>query len=293
MAVREYIVPKTVREASLALAEHPWEAKAIAGGTTVVLMMQQGLLAPKVLVDLRGLKELRGISQEGDALRIGAITTLRDVAQSAIVRTHFPSLAQAAANVASVRIRNVATLGGNLAEADYASDPPSVLVSLGAWCRVQGPEARRKINVADLITGFYTTALQPEEVITDVLIPLPEGDQRTVYLKYRSRSSEDRPCVGVAARGLFDQGIVTKLDVVVGAVAPTPQRFPELTGSVTGAELDAPHIDEIAAGYREAIEPLNDLRGSSWYRGQMIEVFTRRALHAIRGTETRSKGADE
>lgn len=276
-----YVEPLTVADACAALAAHDGQARVISGGTAVVLMMRQGLIDPRVLVSLARVP-LGGIERRGDHVRIGATTTLAEVARSRLVRDRLPSLSRACALVGNVRIRNVATLGGNLAEADYASDPPSVLASLGARCTVEGSDGVRTVAVRELITGFFTTCLQPHEIVTEILVPAPDVDRRAAYQKYVSRSSEDRPCVGVAVRGDFDGETVKALDVVVGAVAPTLQRFPHITQQAVGGPLDLERIRTIAAHYARVIEPMEDARGSAWYRRRMIEVFVGRALGDLR-----------
>lgn len=281
--------PTSTEEACRLLAADPWGAKAVSGGTAVVLMMRQGLIAPESLVSLSRIPGLRGIRQTGGALRIGAGTTLAEVATSAAVRAGAPSLAHACSVVGNPRIRNTATLGGNLAEADYASDPPATLASLGATCQVVGPSGQRVVAVADLITGFYETVLDHAELVTHVDVPVPIGDRVAVYLKYRSRSSEDRACVGVAARADLVDGCVTELDVVLAAVASTLQRVPEVLARSVGGILDADLAHEVARGYAEATEPMDDARGSSWYRERMIEVFVRRALEEL-GQQQREAG---
>lgn len=277
----QYLRPDSIAAAIEALRADEWGTKAIAGGTAVVLMMRQGLIAPECLVALDGLPGLRGVTLDGQTLRIGALTTLTQVARSSEVQQHASSVAAAASVVANPRIRNAATLGGNLAEADYASDPPSALIAWGARCRVQGAGGERTIDVADLITGFYTTALDHDELITSVEIPVPAGDVRSVYLKYRSRSSEDRPCVGVAARVTVADGVVTQAEVVVGAVAATPHRLPEVTATLVGQPLSDGAVDTVAAEYAASVDPIEDFRGSAWYRRRVVDVYVRRALQSL------------
>lgn len=278
MSAPVFAEPQTLQEATEVLVADPWGAKVISGGTAVVLMMQQGLISPDVLVSLGRIPGLRGIDQDGGTLRIGAATTLAEVAASSAVRACAPSLASACSVVGNPRIRNVATLGGNLAEADYASDPPATLASLGASCTVRGPEGERTVAVRDLITGFYETVLGTGELVTRIDVPMPAAARGAVYLKYRSRSSEDRACVGVAARVDVVDGLVSDLDVVVAAVASTLQRVPSALGAAVGRVMDADVAEEIAHAYAQAIDPMDDARGSAWYRRRMIRVFVRRAL---------------
>lgn len=273
--------PTEIHEACQLLAEDPDGRVALSGGTAVGLMMGQGLLAPEGLVSLAKISELRGIGRQGTWLRIGAGTTLRDVAASGDVAAVAPSLAQACGQVGNPRVRNVATLGGNMAEADYASDPPSALVSLGAVCSVRGTSGAREIAAADFVTYYYENALESGELLVDVWVPLPAADRRAVYLKYRSRSSEDRPCVGVAACADLRDGHVNRLEIVVAGVGPTPQRVPDALAEAEGQTLDAALADRMASRYAESIEPLDDARGSRWYRRRMVAVFVRRSLRRL------------
>jgi carbon-monoxide dehydrogenase medium subunit len=276
-----FVAPPTVEEVCATL-DRVAGAKLISGGTAVVLMMQQGLIRPDMLVSLGRIGDLRFIERGDGVVRIGGGTTLTEIAASPLVRAQLPSLAYACHRVGNVRIRNVATLGGNLAEADYASDPPAVLASLGATCTARGTQGSRTIPVMGLITGFYETSLRHGEVITEIRVPAPSGERRVNYQKYISRSSEDRPCVGVAARGDFDGPAIADLDVVVGAVAPVLQRLPDVTAEVAGRPLDGDAIAHVSRGYAQRIEPMSDARGSAWYRRRMIEVFVRRALESLR-----------
>ncbi|HEX5496633.1 MAG TPA: xanthine dehydrogenase family protein subunit M [Mycobacteriales bacterium] len=287
MAVLSFREPDSVDEACALLAADPDNTRIISGGTATVIMIRQRLIAPEHLVSVRDIPALRGITRTAGVLRIGAAVTLREIAEASQVRTIAPSLATACGQVGNPRIRNVATLGGNLAEADYASDPPSALVSLGATCHLAGPAGERELPAGRLITGHYETALAPGELITHVDVPDPPGGRHAVYLKYRSRSSEDRACVGVAARVDVEPGggrpgsRVRAVDVVVAAVAATPQRVPAVLRAETGNRLDGALADRVARGYARAIDPIDDARGSSGYRRRMIEVFVRRALSAV------------
>lgn len=275
----------SVAEACRLLAADTEGTRLISGGTAVTLLLRLGLLDAERLVSVRRLPDLHGITRTGGGLRIGAATTLREVATSPAVRASAPSLADACGQVGNPRVRNVATIGGNLAEADYASDPPAVLISLGASCDVAGPSGTRRLAVADLITDFYETTLAPDELVTAVEIPPGPPSRRAVYLKYRSRSSEDRACVGVAARVDFraDAGnTVEDVDVVVGAVAAIPQRVPAALRAVVGSRLDPDVARRVAGAYAEAIDPMEDGRGSRWYRTRMIRVWVERALLSLR-----------
>ena len=276
----ELLEPRSAEEAVSALAEHPDEAKIIAGGTAVVLMLQNRLISPAYLVSLGRIGGLSYIRHEpGTGLRIGALTTIRDVEMSPLVREHVPALAETCGKVANVRVRNAATIGGNLAEADYASDPPAVLVGLRARVTALSSRGAREIPLTEFFKDFYETALAEDEIVTEVLVPEPAPSLRSSYIKYVTRSSEDRPCIGTAAFvDLDDQGLCRELRVVINAVAETPQEIADAEALAGGQRLTDELVREVAERYAAAIDPLADLRGSAWYRTQMIRVFVRRAI---------------
>jgi carbon-monoxide dehydrogenase medium subunit len=261
------MAPASLDEALALRAEHGDEATVLAGGTFVAILMNQGFLAPGALLSLGGVDELRGIAVADGELRLGAMTTHRAVERSATVRDGWPVLARAFALVASPRVRNQATVGGVLADADYASDPPAVLAALDARAVLRSRRGERSVRVSELIRGYYETCIEPDELLVEVRVPPQPA--RAAYRKFRSRSSEDRPCVAVAAvRG-------DRLRVVVGAVADTPQEFPDLCDGEPA---------EVAAGYAERIEPLSDARGSAAYRRRVIAAEVRRAVEEVSWT---------
>jgi carbon-monoxide dehydrogenase medium subunit len=259
-----WMAPATLEEALALRAEHGDEATVLAGGTFLAILMNQGFLAPSAFISLGAVEALRGIEVVDGELRLGAMATHRAVERSAIVRDGWPVLAHAFSLVASPRVRNQATVGGVLADADYASDPPAVLAALDARAVLRSPRGERELRVGELVLGYYETAIEPDELLVEVRVPPQPA--RATYRKFRSRSSEDRPCAAVAAaRG-------DRLRVVVGAVAETPQDFPELCGG-------AP--DDVAAAYAERIDPLSDARGSAAYRRRVIAAEVRRAVEAV------------
>ena len=279
----EFLEPTTLDEATALLARHGDAAKIIAGGTAVVLMLQQKLIAPAALISLGRIPGCDFIRQETDGLHLGALTRLRAIERSTVVREFCPALARAFGVVGNVRVRNQATLGGNLAEADYASDPPAMLLALDARVNAIGPTRERQIPLSEFFFGFYTTALAPDEILTEVIIPPLPSAARAAYLKYTSRSAEDRPCVGVAAFADMDNsGRCTNLRVAVGAAVETPQRLVAVEATACGEKLTDELIAVIADEYARSLDPLSDARGSAWYRREMIRVFVRRALLEVR-----------
>ena len=270
----EWHEPRSLEEALALRAEHGDEATLVAGGSFLGIVINQKLLAPTRLVALRRVAGLDYIEAGDGMLRLGAMATHRSVELHGVVREAWPALAFAFSVVASPRVRNQATVGGVVADADYASDPPSMLAALRARVVAKSVGGEREIPMDEFILGHYTTALEEDELVTELRIPRSSGP--SVYRKFRSRSSEDRPCVSVAAAR--DNG---DLKVVVGAVADRPQYFPELCALANGERITTELATEIGRRYAEEIEPLSDSRGSERYRERVIAVEVRRALEDL------------
>ena len=268
------------------LEEHGEDAKLVAGSTAVTIMLRERLIDPKALVWIGRLPEpeLSAIEQTDGQLRIGALVVHRDVERDETTKSVLPVLAYTFGKVANVRVRNQATVGGVLAEADYASDPPAVMLALDAEVDVRGPSGARTIPMNEFTTSFYTTALEPSEIVTAVRVPMLQPGTRAIYHKFVTRSSEDRPCIGVCGvvRLAADGRTAEDVRVAVGAAAEIPQRFADLEQQLVGKELDDAALRSIAEGYAERIDTLDDMRGSSWYRTQMVRVWVRRALEDAR-----------
>jgi aerobic carbon-monoxide dehydrogenase medium subunit len=265
-----WMAPRTVAEAVRLKAEWP-EATVVAGGTFVGILTRQGLLASEDWISLQNVRELRELSTSAE-LALGAMVTHRRIELDPDIAAGWPGVQQVFAAVASPRVRNAATVGGVLGDADYASDPPAMLVALDAWVEALSVRGLRRIRIADLILGHYQTSLEEDELITRVLVP--RGRHHVTYRKLRTRSREDRPCVAVAAS--LHAG---RVSVVVGAVAERPQVFPDLCA--TWDPGDGASAREIATGYADRIDPIDDNRGSAAYRTRMIAVEVRRALETL------------
>lgn len=278
-----FVPCETVADAVGAVRNGDGRAKFVAGGTALVLLLQMRLVRLDTLVGVRAIRDVPGwreIIRRGDSLWIGGGVSLAEIAGSASVRRSAPSLAHAASVVGNVRVRNMATLAGNIAEADYASDPPAVLVSLDASLAVHDGVRQRVVPADDVFTDFYTTSLEDGDLVTGVTVPVVD-QSISAYRKFASRSVEDRPCVGVAVSARFEDGVVRALEVVLGAVSATPQRWPEITEQAWGGPLAGPVVTTIADGYADAVDPISDVRGSAWYRREMVRVNVRRALEEV------------
>jgi len=280
----KFLEPTNIPEAVSLLDQYADDSKVIAGGTSVVLMLQQKLIMPSVLISLGRIEGHDYIRLEDDGLHIGALTKLSDIERSDVVKKICPALAHTCSVVGNVRVRNQATIGGNLSAADYAADPPAMLTALDARVQVQGPEEKREIPLNEFFLGFYTTSLEPNEILTEVIIPALPSSARAAYQKYTSISAEGRPCVAVGAVADFDDdGKCSDLRIAIGAAVETPQRVTEAESLAHGSTLTDELIADIANEYSLKLDPLTDVRGSAWYRKEMIRVFVERALEEVRG----------
>lgn len=279
--------PQSVDEALALLDTHGANAKLIAGGTAFTIMSKLGLLEPEHLVVCDTLEALTGVTVDAEMVRLGAATRLRDLERHQGVRVALPVLTAAVGLVANLRIRNVATIGGNLAEADPTSDLPTVLTALGARVRARRRGGERLIPLTAFFRGFYESALAPNELLDLVEIPRLGACWHGHYRKFVSRSREDRTCVGVAAFAAADAGTCTGLRVCVGGLQATPLRLEHVETEALGRPLDATLAAEVAAAYVAEAEPISDARGSGAYRLRAADAAIRRAVTAA------ARGADD
>ena len=273
----ELLQPRSVDEAIKLLAKHGDEARPIGGGTTLIILMKQRALHYPYLVDLQSVPGLDQISRESNGVRIGALATHRSVELSPLIRQEFPAVAEAFSKIGNVRVRQTASVGGNLAHADYRLDPPPPLLVLGTVVNAVGPNGSRSIPIKDFFRGLYETALEPGELIVDVNIPFMPPDSKAVYLRYSSLSGNDWPCLGVAALAIRQDGRFQELKLALGGVAATPLLIGGLD-LVKDQSLDGSVMDKLLDIVDEQISPSSDLRGSEWYKRKMVRVFVKKAI---------------
>jgi carbon-monoxide dehydrogenase medium subunit len=291
----DYLAPRTLAEAVEALAKHNGQAAGtgavVAGGTDLLLKMKAGRLAPKVVVNIKRIPELRCLSFDSH-LTLGALTTLEELRRSPIIRQHYPALAEAAATMASVQIRNLATVGGNLCNAAPSADLAPILIALNAIVRIAGPGGERRAPLGEFFTGPGMTILEPGELMVALKVPRPTGP--ALYLKHSPREHMDIAVVGVGLSLRWGSTLRATASptptcesarVVLGAVAPTPLRAQRAEEELLGGPLNAERIDRAAKIASEEAKPIDDVRGSAWYRRRMVEVLVRRGLSRIRELE--------
>jgi len=263
-------MPTSVTDVLRVRGEFP-DAPIVAGGTFLGILVRQGLVEADDWISLQNVTELKRLGSSGD-LSVGAMVTHRRLELEPTVAGTWPGVSAAFKAVASPRVRNVATMGGVLADADYASDPPSMLVASRAVAEVAGPTGTRRIPIDELIVGHYSTSLEEDELITRVIVPRPTGP--AVYRKLRTRSQEDRPASSVAAV-VHDETV----KVVVGAVSDRPYHFADVCAEWKPGDLDSAR--EIGQEYASRIDYIDDNRGSAAYRRHVVAVEVRRALMAV------------
>ena len=278
----DYVEPETLDEALALLAEDPDDTLAIAGGTALVILMKQDLIRPGRVLGLRRLAQLRAIGATDEGLVLGAMATHGGLARSQAVRAHAAALASTFAAVATVRIREQATLGGNLAHADPAQDPPVTLLALDGVAVARSRFGERRIPLDALFVDVFETSLEPGELLLRVeLPPLPAG-ARATYQKFLPATRDDYATVSVAAVIARDaSGVCTHARIALGGAATVPLRAREAERSLTGRRLDDAAIHEAAVLAAAATEPIDDLRGSADYKRAMAGVWTERALREV------------
>ena len=276
----EYRTPKNLKEVHAALKEFGPDAKLIAGGTALVIMMKQRLVRPSCLVSLRSVRGLNGIELKDGGLKIGGLATHREVETSPLLRRRIPMLAETYHHVATLRIRNMATVGGGLAHADPNQDPPPSLIALGATVKATSPNGSRNIPLDEFFKDYYETVLNPDEIITEVMVPKLSPNTGSAYIKFLPRTADDYATVSAAAVLTLDKTKKTIADVriALGSVGVTPIRATAAEAVLRGQPLKAEGFAEAGEKAKEAVDPVSDFRGSAGYKRDMAAVFVRRAL---------------
>jgi carbon-monoxide dehydrogenase medium subunit len=276
----EYRTPKNVKEVHAALKEFGTDAKLIAGGTALVIMMKQRLVRPSCLVSLQSVRGYNGIEASDGGIRIGGLATHRAVETSPLIRRRLPMLAETYHHVATLRIRNVATVGGGLAHADPNQDPPPSLIALGATVKATSANGSRVIPLDEFFTDYYETVLNPDEIITELFVPKLPANSGGAYLKFLPRTADDYATVSAAAMLSLDKNRKTISDVriALGSVGTTPIRARDAETLLRGQPVKPEAFREAAEKAKEAVDPISDFRGSAGYKKEMAGVFVRRAL---------------
>ena len=294
----EYRTPKSLKDVHANLKEFGSDAKLVAGGTALIIMMKQRLVRPSCLISLRSVRGLNGIELQNGGLRIGGLATHRQLETSPLIRRRLPVLAETYHHVATLRVRNMATVGGGLAHADPNQDPPPSLIALGATLKATSANGSRVIPMDEFFKDYYETVLNPDELITEVMVPKLPPNSGAAYIKFLPRTADDYATVSAAAVLTLDKSNKTVADVriALGSVGVTPIRATAAEAVLRGQPLKAEAFAEAGEKAKEAVDPISDFRGSAGYKKDMAAVFVRRALEQALGDlrqKSRSKVANK
>ena len=277
----EYLVPQTLEEALHYLDPEDPDIRPVGGGTAIMLMMKAGVLRPTRLVSLRRVedryREIR-VNEAGE-LRIGGMTTLAALERSTVVSEGWPVLARTFRTLSNIRVRNVATIGGNLAHGDPHMDMPPVLSALGARVIATGPSGSREIAVEDLCVGYYETVLDRNELISEVIVPPMQGG-RAAYFKVTTRAAHDWPALGVAVSLQLDGEAIRQSSLIVGAATDRPTRLHGAESMLRGATPSEERLKQAGLAAADALEIVSDQHGSAAYKKHLLSVYLGRAVRA-------------
>ena len=274
----ELAEPATLQEALQLLDPDDASVRPLGGGTALMLMMKAGVFQPRRLVSLRRIATLKRIAVGADGgLVIGALTPLSDVERSAEVARRAGVIVRTMRRLSNVRVRNVATIGGNLAHGDPHMDLPPVLIALDAGIVVTGRGGERMLAVENLFTGYYETVLAPGELITELRIPA-QGRRRAAYLKVTTGAADDWPALGVAVSLEADGRVVRAVRVVVSAATEKAIRLTGAEEILSGATIDDAVLERAGDAAAAEAETVSDVRGSAAYKRELLRVYVRRAV---------------
>ena len=274
----EYHAPGSVDEAIQLLGQYEDEGKLLAGGHSLLPVMKLRFAQPKHLIDLRKIPGLAGVREEGNVVVIGAMTTHWQVLSNDIIRRRLPILAETASRVGDPLVRNMGTLGGSLAHADPAADLPATILVLGAELTAVGPRGSRTVKADDFFVDLMTSALEPNEVLTEIRIPVPPAGTGGAYEKYAHPAS-GYAVAGVAALVTLDGGrTIRSARVGITGLGNKATRATGVEEALSGKTADESTLESAAARAAEGLEPREDLQGSAEYKAHLARVYTRRAL---------------
>ncbi len=275
----EYVVPGSLDEALETMKEHAPHLKPLAGGTDLLVELKNNLNGPQVVMDLSGLPELRGVEETSAGLRIGAMVTHTEIEKDPLIAEHVPAMMAAAATIGGVQTRNMGTIGGNLVTAVPSLDSGPVLLALDAQVTVAAAGGKRQLPLTEFFVGPRQTALAPDELLVDILIPTVMLGRRASFRKFGLRKGQALALVNAAASVAVEGGRIAEARIALGAVSPTVIRAMSAERVVTGKQInDADALREAAEVAVTEAQPIDDFRASAAYRRELIAVGTFRVL---------------
>ncbi|MBW2093854.1 MAG: xanthine dehydrogenase family protein subunit M [Deltaproteobacteria bacterium] len=278
----DYYEPSSLKEACEVMTELGSRARLLAGGTDLIVNMKKKIISPEHVVALGRLEALKKTDATNGTVKIGALMTAAEIAESAALGQQFSALRQAASSLGSPLIRNLATIAGNLVSARPAADLPPSLMAYGARLIIKKKDGERKILLEDFIKGPGDTELAPEEILAEIEIDRAPGYSGASYIKLGTRKALEISLVNVASFITLEapDGVITSARIVMGAVGPTPLRAPSAEKILVGEKPSVRLFERAGRAAAEESRPIDDFRGSAQYRRDMVDVLTRRALAA-------------
>ena len=278
MTSLRYEAPETVEDAVRLLADADGEARALAGGTDLLVQLRTDLVRPGLIVDLKRIPRLMEVSANGAEIRVGAAVSGAVLGKSEAVKAAWPGVVEALELIGSTQIQGRASLGGNLCNGSPAADSVPALIAAGAVCEVAGPGGTREVPVEDVITAPGRLALGPGEIVVSFVMPKPPARSGDAYLRFIPRTEMDIAVVGAGvALTLGEDGVCTHARLGLGAVAPTPLLVEDGAKALIGTKVDDDALAALAAAASAACNPIDDKRGTVEYRVKVAGVLARRA----------------
>jgi carbon-monoxide dehydrogenase medium subunit len=275
----EYLRAKTIPEAIAMLQQHGDDAKILSGGQSLIPMMKLRIARPGWLIDINSVSGLDYIKEEGGFLKIGGLAREAEIDASKLIRSKYPIIHDTAAVIADPQVRNLATMGGNLAHGDPANDHPATMMALGAQVVATGPKGERIIPIEEFFLSIFSTALKQDEILTEIRIPVPPAKSGGAYLKLE-RKVGDFATVAVAAYVSLDaQGVCQRAGIGLTNVGPTPIKARKAEDFLRGKKLDESNIKQAAQLASDESAPSADLRGPIEYKKGLVKELTKRALY--------------
>ncbi len=284
--------PQNLSEA-LKLLEELKEARIVAGGTDLFVDIKQHLLEARDIISLGRIEELKGIEKKDKRIRIGAMVTAQDIISSSIIAQYIPALAGAAKTMASYQIRSMATIGGNISSAVPSADLPPLLIAADAAVELRCSKSSREVSLSEFFRGPRKTICKNEELLTSIFVPFPPANTGLSYQKLALREANALAVASVASRLTLKEGKIDKAAIVLGAVAPTPVEALKTSEFLSGKEPSQSLFEGASLMAKEEGKPISDIRGSIWYRKELIQILTVRALNlALFRAQRKSRRAE-
>jgi aerobic carbon-monoxide dehydrogenase medium subunit len=274
----EYLAPKGIGEAIAFLRQYGDDAKLLAGGQSLVPMMKLRVARPKYLIDIHRIADLNYIREEAGGIRIGAMTRHVQIEESSLIGERLPMLREAASEIGDAQVRNRGTIGGGLAEADPAGDYGAVVLALNAQLKCAGARGERVIPADEFFTFAYTTTMEPDEILTEIVFPLPDKSSAGVYQKLEKVAGDFAIASAAVQLSLDANAVCNEIGIGVTGAHSTPTKGVRVEALLRGKKITSELIEQAGHVIQEGAEPIEDLRGSAAYKKKALSAILRRAI---------------